>query len=86
LRRYDNSRSNHLRRSDQWPFLNRGVPAVWFHTGLHPDYHTMYDRPEKIDYRKMERIVRLVHQLSWNLANQTGRPKIVDERVIPQEP
>jgi hypothetical protein len=86
LRRYDNSRSNHLRRSDQWPFLNRGVPAIWFHTGLHPDYHTMYDRPEKIDYRKMERIVRLVHQLSWNLANQNGRPRIVDERVIPQEP
>lgn len=35
--RYDNNESNLLRRSDQWPFLQNGVPAVWFHTGLHPD-------------------------------------------------
>jgi hypothetical protein len=64
----DNNASNLLRRSDQWPFLQRGVPAIWFHTGLHPDYHTTFDRPEKIEYDKMERIARLVHQLSWDLA------------------
>ncbi len=86
LRRYDNSRSNHLRRSDQWPFLNRGVPALWFHTGLHPDYHTQYDRPDRIDYPKMERIAKLVHQLSWNLANSATRPKMAQPRIIPQEP
>lgn len=73
--RYDNNSSNLLRRSDQWPFLQMGVPALWFHTGLHPDYHTQYDRPEKINYEKMERIARLVHQASWALANQDGRPK-----------
>jgi hypothetical protein len=50
--RYDNNASNLLRRSDQWPFLQHGVPALWFHTGLHPDYHTVYDRPEKINYEK----------------------------------
>lgn len=64
----DNSRSNMLRRSDQWPFLQRGVPAIWFHTGLHPDYHTPRDRPERLEYEKMERIARLVHHLSWALA------------------
>ena len=74
-RRYDNNRSNLLRRSDQWPFLQHGVPALWFHTGLHPDYHTQYDRPERINYEKMEKIARLVHQASWVLANQDGRPK-----------
>jgi Zn-dependent M28 family amino/carboxypeptidase len=68
--RYDNNRSNLLRRSDQWPFLQNGVPALWFHTGLHPDYHTQYDRPEKINYEKMEKIVRLVHQVSWEVANK----------------
>ncbi|MDP2318196.1 MAG: M28 family peptidase [Acidobacteriota bacterium] len=73
--RYDNNSSNLLRRSDQWPFLQMGVPAVWFHTGLHPDYHTQYDRPEKINYEKLERVARLVHQTSWVLANQDGRPK-----------
>jgi Zn-dependent M28 family amino/carboxypeptidase len=70
----DNNSSNLLRRSDQWPFLQRGVPAVWFHTGLHPDYHTVNDRPERINYDKMEKIARLVHQVSWNLANAAQAP------------
>ena len=65
-----------MRRSDHWPFLQRGVPALWFHTGLHPDYHTIYDRPEKINYGKMEKVARLVYQMSWNLANQDSRPKL----------
>ena len=72
--RYDNNPSNLLRRSDQWPFLQTGVPALFFHTGLHPDYHTTGDRPEKIEYEKMERIVRLVYQLAWDLADSDVQP------------
>ncbi len=75
--RYDNNVSNLLRRSDHWPFLQRGVPALWFHTGLHPDYHTIYDRPEKVNYQKMEKAARLVYQASWDLAGQDARPKLV---------
>lgn len=75
--RYDNNMSNLMRRSDQWPFLQTGVPAVFFHTGLHPDYHTVYDRPEKINYEKMEKIARLVHQTSWTLATQDARPELL---------
>ncbi|HJS73808.1 MAG TPA: M28 family peptidase [Vicinamibacteria bacterium] len=75
LMRYDNNESNLLRRSDQWPFLQKGVPSLFFHTGLHPDYHTEFDRPEKIEYDKLERIARLVHQTSWDLAMGEGRPK-----------
>ena len=75
--RYDNNRSNLLRRSDQWPFLQNGIPALFFHTGLHPDYHTADDVPEKINYAKMETIARLVHQVSWNLAQATSRPRYV---------
>jgi hypothetical protein len=73
-KRYDNNTSNLVRRSDQWPFLQRGVPALGFMTGLHPDYHTVYDRPEKINYAKMEKIARLIHQASWDLANADARP------------
>ena len=47
--RYDNSASQLLRRSDHWPFLQHRVPVLWIHTGLHPDYHTIYDVPEKIN-------------------------------------
>ena len=72
--RYDNNRSNLLRRSDQWPFLFHRVPAIFVHTGLHPDYHTERDRPETLDYEKMARVVRLVYDLSWDLAQRTDRP------------
>ena len=81
--RYDNNASNLLRRSDHWPFLQRGVPALWVHTGLHPDYHTVYDRPEKINYEKMEKIARLVYQASWMVANNDGRPAMAARPVSP---
>ena len=74
--RYDNNSSNLLRRSDHWPFLQVGVPAAFFHTGLHPDYHRFSDTPDKVNYPKMEKIVRLVFLTSWNLANQDGRPAL----------
>ena len=74
--RYDDSPSNLLRRSDHWPFLTRGVPALFIHTGLHPDYHTPGDRPDKLDYDKMARIARWIHQLAWDLANADGRPSL----------
>jgi Zn-dependent M28 family amino/carboxypeptidase len=73
---YDNNVSQLLRRSDQWPFLQHGVPAIWFHTGLHPDYHLVTDRADRINYPKMERIARLVHQTSWDLAQSSGRPAL----------
>jgi hypothetical protein len=78
---YDNNPSNLLRRSDQWPFLQNGVPAVFFHTGLHPDYHTEFDVPERINYTKMEKIVRLVHQVSWDLAQEDARPAFTQRSI-----
>lgn len=75
-RRYD-AHPTLLRRSDQWPFLQRGVPAVWFFTGLHPDYHTPADRPDRIDYAKLARVARLVYRTSWAIAEQDGRPVLV---------
>ena len=83
-KRYDNNSSNLVRRSDQWPFLQRGVPAMGFMTGLHPDYHTQYDRPEKINYAKMEKIARLIHQASWDIANADSRPRPPSPRTITQ--
>jgi Zn-dependent M28 family amino/carboxypeptidase len=73
---YDNNISNTLRRSDHWPFLQNDVPALWFLTGFHPDYHTENDIAERINYEKMEKIVKLIHQTSWNLAQNDGRPRI----------
>ena len=72
--RYDNNRSNLLRRSDHWPFLFNAVPAIFVHTGLHPDYHTERDHPDTLEYEKMARVVQLVYELSWDLAEGGPRP------------
>jgi hypothetical protein len=74
--RYDNNASQLMRRSDHWPFLQHGVPALWLHTGLHPDYHTERDTPEKVNYDKLEKIARLAYQMTWDLANQAERPRL----------
>jgi Zn-dependent M28 family amino/carboxypeptidase len=73
---YDNNVSQLLRRSDSWPFLQHGVPAIWFHTGLHPDYHLTSDTADRINYPKMERIAKLVHQVTWDLAQSSTRPTL----------
>jgi hypothetical protein len=72
--RYDNHPLQLLRRSDQWPLMQVGVPALFYHTGLHPDYHREGDRPERINYEKLEKVVRLVYQTSWSLATRSTRP------------
>jgi Peptidase family M28/PA domain len=75
--RYDNNVSQLLRRSDHWPFIQHGVPGIWVFTGLHPDYHQAGDRPERINYDKMEKVLRLVYQMSWTIANQDARPALL---------
>jgi hypothetical protein len=43
---------------------------------LHPDYHTVYDRAEKINYAKMEKVARLVYQAAWDVAQAPRRPQL----------
>src|SRR5213596_3496791 len=47
-----------MRRSDHWPFIQCGILGIWGFTGLRPDYHTTNDRPERINYIKMEKAAR----------------------------
>jgi hypothetical protein len=77
--RYDDTPENLLLRSDQWPFLQKGIPSLFIHTGDHPDYHQPSDTPEKINYPKMERIVKLVFIAVESLANASGRPEFLSK-------
>jgi len=61
--------SAHLYSSDQANFMIKGIPAAMFFRGLHPDYHTVRDTPEKLDYETMEKIARLIFSVSWKYAN-----------------
>jgi Zn-dependent M28 family amino/carboxypeptidase len=75
--RYDFGAEDLMRRSDQWSFLQRGIPAIFFFTGLHPDYHTPRDTPDKINYPKLEKITKLVYLSAIQVANALERPQFV---------
>lgn len=72
--RYDFGADDLMRRSDQWSFLQHRIPAVFFFAGLHPDYHTPRDTPEKINYPKLEKVAQLVYLSAFEIANQKARP------------
>lgn len=66
---FDRGAQDLVRRSDNWAFLQRGIPAVFLTTGLHPDYHTPDDDTGKIDFAKLERITELASRLAWLAAD-----------------
>ena len=58
-----------LFRCDHLPFLQKGVPAVWLFGGFHPGYHEPVDTIERLDFDKMERVVRLTVDAVRGLAS-----------------
>ncbi len=64
-------------RSDQFPFILRDIPALWFFTGFHPDYHHVTDTVDRIDFPKMVKIVRLAYLTLFTIADEPHTPKFV---------
>ncbi len=69
------SMQNVLFRSDQYPFLLHNVPAVWWFTGFHPDYHQVTDTVEKINFEKMTKIIRLGYLAGFEFADAAKAPR-----------
>ena len=63
-------------RSDHVPYAERNVPALFFSTNLHPDYHTPRDEPKAIDYPKLTRMAKWMYMTGWIVANAKDRPAI----------
>jgi hypothetical protein len=84
--RYDFWAEDLMRRSDHWSFLQKGIPALFFFAGLHPDYHTPRDTAEKINYAKVEKTARLVYLASSQLAATGARPQFVKASPPAQKP
>jgi Zn-dependent M28 family amino/carboxypeptidase len=66
-------------RSDQFPFVLKDVPAFWFFTGFHPDYHHASDTVDKINFPKMTNIVRLAYLSAWRFASDAAVPAFVPD-------
>jgi hypothetical protein len=70
-----------LFRSDQYPFLQRDIPAIWWFTGFHPDYHQVSDTADKINYAKMTKILKLAYLSGFEFADSANVPKIVGKAM-----
>jgi hypothetical protein len=65
-------------RSDHYNFASKKVPAIFFTSGLHKDYHQPSDEPETIDNDKLMRTARLVFWLGYDLANSATAPTLTE--------
>jgi hypothetical protein len=65
-----------LFRSDQYPFLLHDIPAIWWFTGFHPDYHQVTDTVEKINFEKMAKIVKLSYLSGFEFADEKTPPSL----------
>ena len=62
----------YMKRSDQAPFIEKGIPAVFLFGGDHPEYHTERDDVERIDPRKIQNVARFMFLCAWECANHDG--------------
>jgi hypothetical protein len=56
-------------RSDHYSYASKGIPIIFFTTGLHRDYHYVTDEVDKILFPKMTRVAQLVYTTATRLAN-----------------
>jgi hypothetical protein len=60
-------------RSDHYNFAKKGIPVIFYFTGVHEDYHRPGDDVEKILFDKQSSIVKLVFHTAWELVNREER-------------
>ena len=68
-------------RSDHYPYIQYGIPAVWFFCGTTEDYHQESDTIDRVDFQKMEKVARLVYLIGFEIGNM---PEILKLDANPQ--
>ncbi len=63
-------------RSDHYNFARKGIPSIFYFSGVHKDYHMPSDTVDKIMFDKMEKIARLIFYTTWELANREERIRV----------
>jgi S1-C subfamily serine protease len=70
--------------SDHWPFYERRIPYLMFHTGLHEDYHRPSDDAHRINHSGLATSTRLILFLLAALDNADELPTFRD--AVRREP
>jgi Zn-dependent M28 family amino/carboxypeptidase len=63
-------------RSDHLPYARAGVPALFFTTLLHADYHTPFDNPDRIDIAKLAKMTRWMYATGRAVAEADKAPAL----------
>ncbi len=64
-------------RSDHAPYARIGIPAIFFTSVLHYQYHTPQDEIENINFKKLHKMTEWIYRTSWKVANEVDRPKLL---------
>lgn len=72
----ENDPNRYYYRSDHYNFAKNGIPVIFYFNGVHEDYHKPTDTIEKIDFRKIEKISKLIFHTAWEIANREERIKV----------
>lgn len=67
-------------RSDHYNFARKGVPSIFYFSGVHEDYHQPGDTVDKIRFDLLKERAQLVFHTAWLLANAEERI-VVDGKV-----
>lgn len=63
-------------RSDHYNFAKKGIPSIFYFSGVHKDYHQPTDTVDKIMFEKMQKIGQLIFYTAWELANREDRIRV----------
>jgi len=71
-----NHREGFYFRSDHIPYVKAGIPAIFFTTLTHPDYHTPRDEAKTINYPKLKKMTDWMYLTGWKVAETPKRPAL----------
>ena len=63
--------------SDHFSFYRKGIPVLFFNSGLHQDYHQPTDEVGTIHPGKIRRTAQLVYRLAYRIGSLGERPHFV---------
>jgi hypothetical protein len=64
--------------SDQFAFVQEGIPGIFFFSGLHQNLHSPADEPEEVNPEKAARVARLIFYFGQEVAQAEARPEWTD--------